>query len=239
MWTKELQHNQRGQSDLNGYKGIPIYAGYNLHKKCFELFESHVTEKSSSILILGAGAGAFDQRLIDNGYANVTAIEFNDELYKADGKVISLDLNTNFSSMGEFDVVVAMEVIEHVENQFDFLKQISNCLKAGGVALVSTPNVESTLSRIKFFLRGELSFFTKKEVTDTGHINPLFNYIFKVYIQSVRLKVIEETFNTSVWNLAQYNTLKQKILVTILGVLRPVMKNKNNGQISIFLLKKD
>lgn len=53
---------------IGGYNGIPIYAAPNLHEKCYAEFLEFQLPKDASILILGAGGGAFDQRLVDNGY---------------------------------------------------------------------------------------------------------------------------------------------------------------------------
>ena len=41
---------------------------------------------------------------------------------------------------GEFDAVVANEMIEHIDRQDDFLKEARRVLKTGGLLIVSTPN---------------------------------------------------------------------------------------------------
>lgn len=238
MWTESLQHNKRGDDKNTGYKGIPIYAGYNLHEKSFEVFKKYITDKNARILILGAGGGAFDQRLIDNGYTNILAVEYHKELYVPESEVISRDLNNDFSDLGGFDVIVAIEIIEHLENQFHFMRQVEGLLKKGGYALVTSPNVESTISRIKFFLRGDLSCFTKSEITDTGHINPVFKYIFTTHLSVIRMSLVEHTFSTTLWDIKQFSGLKQKTLMFLFKVLSIFMINKSGGQLSIFIVKK-
>ena len=121
MWTEKFQHNERRDEEVKGYKGIPIYAGYNLHEKSFEVFTEYVKDKSAKIIVLGAGAGAFDQRLIDHGYTNILAVEYHEDLYRPKTKVVSRDLNKDFADLGTFDVVIAIEIIEHLENQFHLL----------------------------------------------------------------------------------------------------------------------
>ena len=42
--------------------------------------------------------------------------------------------------LGKFDVILALEVIEHVESPRAFLRQLSGRLTSGGHAMISTPN---------------------------------------------------------------------------------------------------
>ncbi len=46
-----------------------------------------------------------------------------------------------------FDSIITFQVIEHVKEDEDFVKEIYRVLKPGGVALMSTPNIKMTLSR--------------------------------------------------------------------------------------------
>ena len=61
---------------------------------------------------------------------------------------------------GSFDAVNIVEVIEHIENQPQLIREISRILKPGGNLALSTPNVLNLISRIRFlftgFLRGRI-----------------------------------------------------------------------------------
>lgn len=238
MWTADLQHNTRNDEQNIGYKGIPIYAGYNLHEKVFELVTEYISNKDARILILGAGSGAFDQRLIDNGYTNLLAVEYHKELYIPKSEVVSCDLNSDFDDLGKFDAIVAIEIIEHLENQFHFMRQIKNLLKKGGTSFVTSPNVESPISRIKFFLRGDMSCFTKTEVTATGHINPVFSYIFETHLSAVGMTLKEHTFSTTPWDAKQFGGFKQKTAMLLFRVLSICIRGEKGGQLSIFVVQK-
>ena len=239
MWTAKFQHNKRGESPETGYKGMPIFAGYMLHEKSFEVFTRYVSDKKAKILILGAGSGAFDQRLIDNGYSNILAVEYYKLMYLPKAEVVSRDLNKNFNDLGTFDVIVAIEIIEHLENHFHFMRQVNNLLVKGGVALITTPNVESLISRIKFFLRGDLSCFSMREVEETGHITPLFSHIFKKYLKVIGMNLVEVTYSTTLWNMKQFTTIQQKIIMILFRLISLFMRNKGGGQLSIFVCKKE
>src|SRR5574343_432688 len=91
---KEILKNEAylkfiGKKDIiYGYNGIPIFSAPNLHEKCFGIFKNLNLNKDIRILILGAGAGAFDQRLIDYGYSDITAIEIIKGNYRANNNNI-------------------------------------------------------------------------------------------------------------------------------------------------------
>ncbi|MEQ1584411.1 MAG: class I SAM-dependent methyltransferase [Cyclobacteriaceae bacterium] len=74
-----------------------------------------------------------------------------------------------------FDSIVSFQVIEHIEDDKLFLKEIHRVLKPGGIALLTTPNHPMSLSRnpwhIREYTAQELTSLAKqyfKEVTMKG-----------------------------------------------------------------------
>jgi len=65
-----------------------------------------------------------------------------------------------------YDFVVSFQVIEHIENDALYLKEIYRVLKPGGTALITTPNRKMSLSRnpwhIREYLPDELSALARK-----------------------------------------------------------------------------
>lgn len=55
---------------------------------------------------------------------------------------------------GHFDAVFCTEGIEHLENHFSFLREIRRILKAGGILVLTTPNITALRSRVRFFGSG-------------------------------------------------------------------------------------
>jgi 2-polyprenyl-3-methyl-5-hydroxy-6-metoxy-1,4-benzoquinol methylase len=53
-----------------------------------------------------------------------------------------------------FDIILCIEGIEHLEDAFAFLREIWRLLKGGGILVVSTPNIISLRSRMRFFGSG-------------------------------------------------------------------------------------
>jgi 2-polyprenyl-3-methyl-5-hydroxy-6-metoxy-1,4-benzoquinol methylase len=71
-----------------------------------------------------------------------------------------------------FGLVTAVEVIEHVESPIGFLRNVSRLLAPGGVAVVTTPNVDSLPARSRFLLSGKIR--TMDEHSEPTHISPIF-----------------------------------------------------------------
>lgn len=241
MWSKDIQHLYHYKEGIYSYNHIPIYCMYGVHEKVSEFIDKKFP-KNARILVLGAGAGAFDERVIDLGYTDVTAIEFRSEIYKARAQVFERDLNKDFSDLsdlGKFDCVVAIEIVEHLENHFHFIRNIEKILVNGGMLYMTTPNVESSLSRAKFFLNGNLDFFNRDEISRTGHINPIFKDIFLFHLKNnTTLRLISIDKNRSVWDMGNYPTLKIKTVVYMAHFLSLFTKNKNDRQINIFSIEK-
>jgi SAM-dependent methyltransferase len=81
-----------------------------------------------------------------------------------------------------FDVVCSLEVIEHVEDQFSFLREAQRVLRPGGTLVLSTPNVLNMNSRWRYLHSGFTQLFDplpldhRDVVHTSGHIHPLSLY---------------------------------------------------------------
>jgi 2-polyprenyl-3-methyl-5-hydroxy-6-metoxy-1,4-benzoquinol methylase len=74
---------------------------------------------------------------------------------------ILTDLNGSFPGLEEsYDLVVAAEVIEHLENPRFLAREWFRVLKKGGYLILSTPNNESWRSIISLLVRGHFAAFT-------------------------------------------------------------------------------
>jgi 2-polyprenyl-3-methyl-5-hydroxy-6-metoxy-1,4-benzoquinol methylase len=57
------------------------------------------------------------------------------------------------------DVVVAIEIIEHLENPRAFFRELTRLVKPGGLIVLTTPNQLSLLSKMTFLVRGQFNAF--------------------------------------------------------------------------------
>ena len=106
---------------------------------------------------LGTGPGAMAERLQLLG-CEVIGVDLNGDVFKAKLPhfLVNFDQPDFASQLGvaRFDLITAIEVIEHMESPIGFLRNIGNMLIPGGVAVITTPNVESLPARLKMLLRG-------------------------------------------------------------------------------------
>jgi 2-polyprenyl-3-methyl-5-hydroxy-6-metoxy-1,4-benzoquinol methylase len=120
------------------------------------------------------------ERLCSFG-CDVLAVDRDPSVYQGNLRFVSQDLNQHaFAStlgVASFDLVVAVEVIEHVESPINFLRNIAQLLASDGVAIVTTPNVDSLPARLRFLLGGKIR--TMDEVSDPTHISPIFSDLLR------------------------------------------------------------
>jgi SAM-dependent methyltransferase len=144
-------------------------------------------------LDLGAGEGYFSSLLasavrshnadVDIG-KRVFACDIMPEDYRfSEIECRRCDFNSEFPyDDGFFDSVCSIEVIEHIENQFHFARQVYRILKPGGVALITTPNIMNISSRLRNLAIGYPLLFDPLPISSNdpqhlgGHINPVSFY---------------------------------------------------------------
>jgi SAM-dependent methyltransferase len=112
-------------------------------------------DRATRILDVGAGEGYFCRRLKDLGYAVEACDILPDQFRCPDIPFIKVDLTKPLPiADNQYDCVVSIEVVEHVENHLHYIRELVRIVKPGGMIILTTPNVSSMTSRWKFFLYG-------------------------------------------------------------------------------------
>jgi len=165
-----------------------------LHEHLTENVLGRLAVRGASAIDLGTARGALALHLQGLGF-NVTAVDRSEEAFEADLPFVRLDLNDpDFSSRlgeGAFDFVSAVEIIEHLESPVGFLRNVRRLMKPKGVALITTPNMDSAPSRVRFLLTGKLHMMDERV---PNHITPIFFDLFeRVYVPSAGLRMVEHS----------------------------------------------
>ncbi len=177
-----------GRKQIQYYKGLVIKADLGLHDQVAEKIRTEVAP-GARILDWGAGEGALSARLADLGF-RVTAADKDQANFKctqADFSCVDFDSPEEIAQFvqgheGAFDVVLGIEVIEHVHDQWQYVRQLMRMAKRGGVILITTPNTASWLSRLLFFFKGRFHQFGDGDLS-YGHISPISPWELEVILR--------------------------------------------------------
>jgi SAM-dependent methyltransferase len=113
---------------------------------------------SGPVLDIPCGQGAFTKRLMDRGVEVHSAdIVQNDRSNNPRFRTADMNKKLPYED-NTFSGVVCIDGIEHIERQFDFIRECRRVIRPGGFLLISTPNISSLRSRFRWLLTG---FHTK------------------------------------------------------------------------------
>ena len=86
------------------------------------------------------------------------------------------------------------EILEHLENPHNLIRESSRVLKKGGKLITSTPYTGSLVQRIYYLLTGFFLRFNKEPKED-GHITPINLHLLKHLFKKNNLKIEKITYN--------------------------------------------
>jgi 2-polyprenyl-3-methyl-5-hydroxy-6-metoxy-1,4-benzoquinol methylase len=138
---------------------LPVYACHKTHAEAARIFASWPRGK---VLETAAGSGAFAQRLLQLGF-EVEACDLFPEQVRVPGLSVKYaDLSQGLPYQNQsFDYLSCLEGVEHLEDQFAFVRECWRVLKPGGRLLISTPNILGLASRWRYFWTGFFPLATK------------------------------------------------------------------------------
>jgi SAM-dependent methyltransferase len=179
------------------YRGRAIRALPGIHEGALALLQAHVPPPAR-IADLGCGNGAFALRAHDAGYDVVLADNEPPTGLDLTTRMLDLDAPADYAeAIGEsYDAVVVVEVIEHLESPYRFLRQLKGLLRPGGVLLVTTPSVVDLDSRLQFLLRGDFWLFPRGCVADprSDHLTILPYWFMEEIFVREGWRVVERRF---------------------------------------------
>lgn len=135
-----------------GETAIPENTSKNTHNVVYELLAEEAGCRK--VLDVPCGAGAFTKRLLDRG-VRVVAADCQNILQTGGADFARVDMNERLPfAEDEFDAVVCIDGIEHINRPFDFIDECRRITRRGGVLIISTPNLMALRSRWRWLLTG-------------------------------------------------------------------------------------
>jgi SAM-dependent methyltransferase len=222
------------------YKGIPIKSDSRVHVAVMEILKYTNTDLSKPInyLDVATGKGALAQRIIDS-FKNIV-MDCNDieggVLTIGAEKIFSQDLNKDFDFEKKYDVILAVEVIEHLENPFHLIRNLKRHLNPGGFILLTTPSTDSLFDRLWHLYSGYSYYFGERGIINSGgHITMAPEWLLR-HIASNENLDFEMCPQSNIIDIRKLLGFKSRLALVFLYPLRFFIKNANDrsGTICIF-----
>jgi SAM-dependent methyltransferase len=130
-----------------------------IHQRLLFAYTATSPLAKGDLLEIGCGEGRGIE-LLDQYVSTYTAVDkIEDAVQKLalkypKGKFMAMNLPPlkNLPD-NSYDTVVSFQVIEHIQKDKDYLKEIARVLKPGGIAYITTPNRPMSLSRNPWHVR--------------------------------------------------------------------------------------
>lgn len=143
-----------------------------IHQRLFKAYVVAKDHVRGDVLEIGCGEGRGVETLLPLAKTFTAVdklkpvIEELQEKFPA-GKFISMNIPPlNGLQDNTYDSIVTFQVIEHIQDDALFLREIHRLLKPGGIALITTPNRKMSLTRnpwhIREYLPNELKTLAQK-----------------------------------------------------------------------------
>jgi len=216
-------------------------AAPNTHNRVFELVRKYLPDADGKkVCDLPCGAGAFSARLAQLGM-HVTAVDLEavEPFYFDKSQRVLADANLALPfTDSEFDAMISIEGIEHLENPSFFVRECARVVKPGGLVILSTPNVDSYRSRRSTHIHGFHKYFkpASAEHKMAWHLHPIDMTFMRGALRKAGLEIVE----------VAVNRMKGKGVLS--EVLRPLFTRKlpaelrgaipYYGEVIIYVLKK-
>jgi SAM-dependent methyltransferase len=149
--------------------------------------------RTARILDVGCGTGAWLSRLGENGFISLQGVDLDTAQFALQGvPVFASDLNSEVWNLpaGGFQLITAIEVIEHLQNIENFFRNLRRLLDADGLCLITTPNVHSLHARLRYFLTADMKQFGR--IGDQTHLFPLLGATLERLNERHGFEIVEQ-----------------------------------------------
>ena len=218
-----MKQQHKTETEYN-YKGSMIHASEGLHEVAIGILNAEHPSGGKHVLDLGCGSGAFTKRLCDNNFST-TSVDILLDSFNLNTVALEIDLNSNFSetlSVKHYDAIVALELIEHLENPLGFLRQLKSLTSDDTILIISFPNIYLHYAIKSFIYNGTFVNWNIHQYWHTGHQTIMTDWLFEQHLKKVGLAVSDKLFCApvefpSVW----YKKIYNKLFFLLVKVISP------------------
>ena len=130
------------------YRGNVTYIS-RVDPRLRQIIDLLAARRPEVILDLGCGRGFLLEHLADKGLTGLIGVDVFDDVHPDRWEYRKGDVTQRLPAEdASIDCVIAGEIIEHVPNPDDLLREVRRVLVPGGLLVISTPNLVSWANRI-------------------------------------------------------------------------------------------
>jgi len=212
MKTQIFQQRIRAAQKSQGKSNNTIY------RKCLEIIQTHKNNFGGKLLDYGAGQGKLTKEIASLGqFEEIWAVDIikkhNNTKQPINWRFCDLNEKLDLPSK-HFDFIVAIEVIEHLENPWLTAREWFRLLKENGVLIFSTPNNESFRSLLSLLFRGNFASFSNNNFP--AHLNAFLKIDLERTLKLAGFTKIEFYYSNE-GRVPKLNLTWQQISLDLLG----------------------
>lgn len=159
------------------------------------IVEMFANRPRSRILDVGCGPGWLAAPLTERGHdvTGVDAVEHSDVRTRTT-RFVRADLAGGLpDDLGDFDAVIAADVIEHLADPAELLRQLGRHVGLGGSVIVSVPNIGHWYPRLRITL-GRFDY-DQRGILDSTHLRFFTRRSFLRATQSAGLRPVRKSYS--------------------------------------------
>jgi len=123
---------------------------FSIFKKFLKKLNVNARERLN-VLEIGCGNGAFLRQIEQNTDWKTVGVDMNMEALNNSmakrSQLFFYDITEKNSMFNQvYDIVILMDVLEHIEEPCEFLESCFSCLRSGGILIVNVPALQSMYS---------------------------------------------------------------------------------------------
>lgn len=130
-----------------------------LHHRLLSAYVFSQKYIKGDVLELGCGEGRGIDIILRKSKSFTAIDKIKDIIEKLSSKYKdNVFISSNFPPLTDiednsFDTIISFQVIEHIQDDNQYISEIDRILRPGGVALITTPNIKMTLTRNPWHVR--------------------------------------------------------------------------------------
>ena len=132
------------------YEALQLFDWYYLPDKAEFISAARRIKLNDSVLEVGCGGGAFARHIKGTSYTGLELSQSAVNMAEACGLDVRQQRVEEHAALCKeaYSVVCAFQVLEHVPNVKSFVDGLLNCLKEGGLLILSVPSEDAMMSQL-------------------------------------------------------------------------------------------